>query len=74
MIGLRTSWGVSLGQMEQDLGVHYRKHLEQQAQRFIDEKLLYIEANSLKTTRKGAFLADGISADLFLIDLLGAKP
>ena len=74
MIGLRASWGVSLGQMEQDLGKQYRKHLEQQAQRFIDEKLLHIEANSLKTTRKGAFLADGISADLFLIDLLGAKP
>ena len=73
MIGLRASWGVSLGQMEQDLGKQYRKHLEQQAQRFIDEKLLHIEANSLKTTRKGAFLADGISAELFLIDLLDIK-
>ena len=74
MIGLRASWGVSLSLMEQDLGKQYRIHLEQQAQRFIDEKLLHIEANSLKTTRKGAFLADGISADLFLIDLLDAKP
>ncbi len=73
MIGLRASWGVSLSQMEQDLGIQYRVHLEQQAQRFIDEKLLHIEANALKTTRKGTFLADGISADLFLIDLLGAK-
>ena len=73
MIGLRASWGVSLSQMEQDLGMQYRVHLEQQAQRFIDEKLLHIEANALKTTRKGAFLADGISADLFLIDLLGAR-
>ena len=74
MIGLRASWGVSLSLMEQDLGKQYRVHLEQQAQRFIDEKLLHIEDNSLKTTRKGAFLADGISADLFLIDLLGVKP
>ena len=74
MIGLRASWGVSLSLMEQDLGKQYRIHLEQQAQRFIDEKLLHIEANSLKTTPKGAFLADGISADLFLIDLLDAKP
>ena len=74
MIGLRASWGVSLSLMEQDLGKQYRIHLEQQAQRFMDEKLLHIEANSLKTTRKGAFLADGISADLFLIDLLDAKP
>lgn len=73
MIGLRASWGVSLSQIQQELGSIYRTHLEQQAQRFIDEKLLHIEANSLKTTRKGAFLADGISAELFLIDLLDIK-
>lgn len=70
MIGLRASWGVSLPQMEQELGRRYRYHLEHQAQRFIDEKLLCIENNALKTTRSGAFLADGIAADLFLIDLL----
>lgn len=70
MIGLRASWGVSLHQMEQELGSRYRYHLEHQAQRFIDEKLLCIENNALKTTRSGAFLADGIAADLFLIDLL----
>lgn len=73
MIGLRASWGVSLGQMEQELGSRYREHLELQAQRFIEENLLHIEDNCLKTTRRGSFLADGISADLFLIDLLDAK-
>jgi oxygen-independent coproporphyrinogen-3 oxidase len=72
MIGLRASWGVSLPQIEQNLGKRYREHLERQAQRFIDEALLYVESDCLKTTRKGAFLADGISADLFLIDLLDA--
>ena len=70
MIGLRASWGVSLLQMEKELGSRYRYHLERQAQRFIDENLLCLEGNSLKTTRIGAFLADGIAADLFLIDLL----
>jgi len=73
MIGLRASWGVSLSQMEQELGSRYRYHLEHQAQRFIDEKLLCIVGNALKTTRSGAFLADGIAADLFLIDLLDAS-
>jgi oxygen-independent coproporphyrinogen-3 oxidase len=74
MIGLRASWGVSLQAMENKLGLRYRQHLEDQAKRFMDEGLLHIENNALKTTRKGAFLADGISAELFLIDLLGASP
>ena len=73
MIGLRASWGVSLQKMESNLGLLYRQHLEEQAQRFIEEGLLHIENDALKTTRSGAFLADGISADLFLIDLLGAS-
>ena len=73
MIGLRASWGVSLQAMENDLGLRYRQHLEDQAKRFVDEGLLRIENNTLKTTPKGAFLADGISADLFLIDFLAAS-
>ena len=73
MIGLRASWGVSLQAIEKDLGFHYRQHLEGQAKRFVDEGLLHIDNNALKTTPKGAFLADGISADLFLIDFLAAS-
>jgi oxygen-independent coproporphyrinogen-3 oxidase len=73
MIGLRASWGVSLQAMENDLGLRYRQHLEDQAKRFVDEGLLHIENNALKTTPKGVFLADGISADLFLIDFLAAS-
>ena len=40
--------------------------------RFVDEGLLHIDNNALKATQ-GAFLADGISADLFLIDFLAAS-
>ena len=50
MIGLRASWGVSLKAMERNLGLRYRKHLEEQAKRFIDEGLLHIENNAIKTT------------------------
>ena len=70
MIGLRASWGVSLQQLEAQLGIRYRNHLEQQSAHFIKTGLLYIEDNCLKATSKGAFVADGIAADLFLIDLL----
>ena len=70
MIGLRASWGVSLQQLEAQLGIRYRNHLEQQSAHFIKTGLLHIEDNCLKATSKGAFIADGIAADLFLIDLL----
>lgn len=70
MIGLRASWGVSLLALEVELGKRYRDHLEQQAARFVTRGLLYIDDNFLKTTPKGTFIADGIAADLFLIDLL----
>ncbi len=70
MIGLRASWGVSLPQMEQGLGIRYRRYLETQAQRYVNEGLLSIEEECLKTTPKGMFLADGIAAELFLIDFL----
>ena len=73
MIGLRASWGVSLHAIENDLGLRYRQYLEDQAKRFVDEGLLHINNNALKTTPKGAFLADGISAELFLIDFLAAS-
>lgn len=73
MIGLRASWGVSLVDMESTLGKRYRDHLYSQAQRFIHKKLLFFEDDCLKTTREGAFLADGIAADLFLIDLQDAS-
>ena len=73
MIGLRASWGVSLHAIENDLGLRYRQYLEDQAKRFVNEGLLHINNNALKTTPKGAFLADGISAELFLIDFLAAS-
>ena len=70
MIGLRASWGVSMLQLEKQLGTRYRNHLEQQSARFIQTGLLQIEEDCLKATPKGAFIVDGIAADLFLIDLL----
>lgn len=70
MIGLRASWGVSLQQLESQLGTRYRNHLEQQSTHFIKKGLLHIENSCLKATPKGTFVADGIASDLFLIDLL----
>ena len=69
MTGLRTIWGVSLERIEQEFGKTYLDYLNQQATKFIEDHLLFIDNNILRTTKKGKFLSDGIASDLFLLNL-----
>ncbi|GAL90518.1 radical SAM family heme chaperone HemW [Jejuia pallidilutea] len=69
MTGLRTIWGVSLDKVETDFGLNYKKYLLEQAEIFINQHLLYIDGNTLLTTKKGKFLSDGIASSLFKINL-----
>ena len=68
MTGLRTIWGVSMLKIETDFGEKYVEYLENQSKKYIQQELLYIENRVLKTTKKGKFLTDGISADLFKVN------
>jgi len=67
MTGLRTIWGVSLSRIEAEFGIKFLDYLLRQAAKFMADDLLSIDANILKTTRKGKFLADGIASDLFML-------
>jgi len=67
MTGLRTIWGVSLGRIEKRYGEHYKLKILQQAQQHLDRKTIKMENDHLFITTKGHFLADGISADLFIL-------
>ncbi len=69
MTGLRTIWGVSLEKVENGFGGNYRQYLEQQAAKYIDRQLLVLVGDTLLTTKKGKFLADGIASDLFMLNL-----
>ena len=69
MTGLRTIWGVSLERIEQEFGKTYLDYLNQQAAKFIEDYLLFVDDNILRTTKKGKFLSDGIASDLFLLNL-----
>jgi oxygen-independent coproporphyrinogen-3 oxidase len=69
MTGLRTIWGVSLERIEQEFGKTYLDYLNQQASKFIEDHLLFVDENILRTTKKGKFLSDGIASDLFLLNL-----
>ena len=69
MTGLRTIWGVSLERIEQEFGKTYLDYLKKQAAKFIEDHLLFVDENILRTTKKGKFLSDGIASDLFLLNL-----
>ena len=69
MTGLRTIWGVSLERVEQEFGKSYLDYLNRQAAKFIEDHLLFVDDNILRTTKKGKFLSDGIASDLFLLNL-----
>ena len=68
MTGLRTIWGVSLDRIEEEFGGEYLEYLQTQAIKYLDDNLLCIEVNVLKTTKKGKFLTDGIASDLFMVN------
>ena len=69
MTGLRTIWGVSFEKVRKDFGEQYLEYLEKQAARYLEEHLLYLNDDILLATKKGRFLADGIAADLFMLNL-----
>ncbi|WP_369048480.1 radical SAM family heme chaperone HemW [Tenacibaculum sp. UWU-22] len=67
MTGLRTIWGVSLNKIKQEFGPDFYKYIIASSKKDINQNLLIIENDSLKTTQKGKFLADGLASNLFLI-------
>jgi oxygen-independent coproporphyrinogen-3 oxidase len=69
MTGLRTIWGVSLDRIVTEFGQNYLSYLNQQAAKYIENRLLFVDGNILRTTKKGKFLSDGIASDLFLLNL-----
>ncbi len=69
MTGLRTVWGISLDRIETEFGKTFLDYLNQQASKYIDDHLLFVDDNILRTTKSGKFLSDGIASDLFLLNL-----
>ena len=69
MTGLRTIWGISLDRIETEFGKTYLDYLNQQSAKYIEDHLLFVDENILRTTKKGKFLSDGIASDLFLLNL-----
>ncbi len=69
MTGLRTIWGVSMDKIAKDFGKTYSEYALMQAEKYLEDHLLYLDGDTLLATRKGRFLADGMAADLFMVNL-----
>ena len=68
MTGLRTIWGISLNRISTEFGKEYLDYLNKQSEKYIEDHLLFVDENILRTTKKGKFLSDGIASDLFMLN------
>lgn len=66
--GLRTLWGVNLNELELRFGQAMRVHCMKASEKYIREGLLTLEGNTLKVTKKGLFISDGITTDLMWME------
>ena len=69
MTSLRTKWGISLAKVEQEFGLPFKEYMLQQAKTHLQDGLLILEGDTLCVSHSGKFLSDGISSDLFLVNL-----
>jgi len=67
LTGLRTMWGIDLQELRERFGEQLHHFCLGNAQRYLDQKLLQIEGSSMKLTREGIFISDGIMSELMWV-------
>ena len=68
LTGLRTMWGVDLQELKYVFGAEFHDFCMKNAQKFIDNHLLKTENHTLKLTREGIFISDGIMSELMWVE------
>ena len=66
MTSLRTSWGCDVRHIENVFGQQFATHFSKSANKYINEKKLFLNGSIYTLTNEGKLFADGIAADLFL--------
>ena len=61
---LRTSEGLNLSDLEQQLGASYKEYCLQNAQRHLKAGLLSLTGDTLCLTRRGLFISNEVMSDL----------
>lgn len=65
--GLRTMWGIRLGQIESCFGEAKKSFCQQQAARYINQGLIIQQDDRLFLSRRGIFISDHIMSDLLWV-------
>ena len=68
MIGLRTAWGVSLNEFQNEFGKEKLDLLLKNASKYIKDEMLLLKSEALIIADKAKFYVDGIASDLFFIN------
>jgi oxygen-independent coproporphyrinogen-3 oxidase len=69
MTGLRTIWGVDRKVVGKKFGEQFLDYLDKRVKKYVEKELVKQEENIYILTDEGKFLGDGISSDLFWLDL-----
>lgn len=65
MTGLRTKWGINLSKIELEFGIKTQQKLLENAQNYLDKKIIERKDDFLMINPEKYFYSDGIIADLF---------
>ncbi|WP_415375161.1 radical SAM family heme chaperone HemW [Patiriisocius sp. Uisw_017] len=67
MTRLRTASGISLLEILEIFGTQFHDYIMKHMQQHLKMHLLFEDGDQVKVTKKGKFLTDGISSDLFML-------
>lgn len=67
LTGLRTMWGIDLAQLKERFGETLFQFCMRNAQKYLDSGLLTTEDQTMRLTRQGIFISDGIMSDLMWV-------
>ncbi len=68
MTRLRTIWGISLTEIKEKFGDKILHYFQKEAKSLFEKGLLIEKENHIHISKKGKFLGDGISSELFFIE------
>lgn len=68
MISLRTAEGIDLNRLEQQFGAAARSAVQASLQPYLQSKRCIIQEQRVILTKEGKLFADGIAADLFVVE------
>lgn len=68
MTSLRTMWGLNLDNLKRNFGLELYDYCMSESARYLENKWLCLDGNTLKITSEGFFMSDAIISQLMYVD------